>query len=257
MPTFKADRPSKLDGTKRGIKTPSSTAPDASLEARREAAANLYLCRTSIADIAKRLGVSTTTAAGDIKWARERWRENANSAIADRTAEELARIDNLELLALQAWLRSCEPVEVSTHRVEEAPKVEHEAAGPGGKAGKSRPASQPKVGEAGNELVAIKVTTESKRTGQVGNPAFLSQVAWCIEQRLKLMGAYKQPEGGAGGTTNVTINWGDMYVRPSREENPVKQKMQEALDKARRQAGGGELKLPPRTVPATEAPPGE
>ena len=159
-------------------------------------------------------------------------------------------MDRLEMSAWEAWVRSCEEEEVSLKRVEEAPKVDRDEES---NAKPSKGAAKPKVGDAGNELVPIKVTTEQRRTGRVGNPAFLSQIAWCIEQRLKLMGCYKQPDGapGSGSTTNVTINWNEMTVRPTDPAAIVQDRINKAMARARAAAGGQPLALPqqpPRVV---------
>lgn len=117
-------------------------------------------------EIAQAEGVDRSTIGNDLDAIRRQWQEDASGAYAARLLAELARIDRLEAIALEAWERSCKDAETRHVRTEK----------PGGYyEGAPLP----------EKTIAEKVTK-----GQTGDPRFLERISWCVEQRLKLIGAY-------------------------------------------------------------------
>jgi hypothetical protein len=77
-------------------------------------------------------------------------------------AQELAKIDNLELTYWQAWQRSTENKEVESTKVIESGK--------------------------GEDRKPERLEAATRSEGQAGDPRFLQGVQWCIERRCKLLG---------------------------------------------------------------------
>lgn len=105
-------------------------------------------------DIAKSVGVSQATVSRELLGLQGEWASVSASKIDEAKARELAKIDNLEREYWDAWERSQNDAETV---IEEAFGVK-------------------------------KSKTQNKRVGQVGNPAFLRGVEWCIERRARLLG---------------------------------------------------------------------
>jgi len=123
---------------------------------RRVKVARDYLAGDYQTVIAERYGVSQGTISNDLKAIRLQWQEEYAATFDTMVAEQLAKIDKIERQAWQAWEDSKKDAETVTQ-------------------------------EGTAEMVA-KIT--KKRVGQTGNPQFLQQVQWCIEQRLKIIGGY-------------------------------------------------------------------
>ena len=88
---------------------------------------------------------------------RKGWLESAMIDFNDEKAQELAKIDNLELEYWRAWVRSCEDAETQVAKAVESTKESRKE--------------------------ATKTTK-----GQAGDPRFLTGVQWCIERRCKILG---------------------------------------------------------------------
>ena len=106
--------------------------------------------------IAAALNVAQSTISADIKVLVKRWQASALMDVDQAKAEELARINRLELEYWDAW---------------EASQLDKES------------------------TIAEKVSGTETRTkaqkrseGQCGNPTFLAGVQWCIERRCKIIG---------------------------------------------------------------------
>jgi hypothetical protein len=130
-----------------------------------ERIATLYLKGKRQVDIAAELGIAQSQVSYDLKEIHARWRKSALVDINEVKQRELARIDELERTYWDAWNRSMgETVKTTTSKSDKD----------GGKA---------------------SITKEQ----QVGNPAYLSGVQWCIEQRCKIFGIYE--------ATKITVDW--------------------------------------------------
>ena len=98
--------------------------------------------------------ISRAMVAYDLGKIENAWRTSALIDLNDARARELAKVDHLERVYWDAWLRSCEDAE--TLRQEGS-------------------------GEAPSKIVKTS-------RGQAGDPRFLTGVQWCIERRCKIIG---------------------------------------------------------------------
>lgn len=154
------------------------------IQERRNRVAELYLRGMTQARIAAQEGVDPSQIARDLAVVREDWKAYRATEYGAKLDEEVARIDHLERVAQQAWERSCQNAEV-TH----ASKV------------KGRTTRD------GTLLPDLDKVTKTVK-GQAGDPRFLERVAWCVEMRLRLIGALKQQHevtGRAGGPVDVKV----------------------------------------------------
>ncbi len=147
---------------------------------RRRQVADLYLKGATQWEIAGKLQCSQGTICNDLSAIREQWLQSSVVDFSLKKAEELAKLDALERAAWQGWARSCEDARTSHRRTEEA-----FLAAPG-KVTKGRSEAEEQA-----RLVVLRRVVAETRKGQAGDPRFLERVAWCIECRLKVMGALK------------------------------------------------------------------
>lgn len=206
---------------------------------RRTKVAKLYLLGKTQYEIAKEVRCSQGTVGNDLAALREEWLASALLDFGEAKARELARIDNLEAEAWDAWYRSAEDARTYRRRVEEAAEWEEdgdgdeageEEDGPGdeGDGGPDRSAGGPRAGTrppraprapleplraqrgpVPPRMRPVRASSETTLKSGAGDPRFLERVAWCIDTRLKLMGAYKS------GTTvnNLIVRWDELYGR--------------------------------------------
>lgn len=108
----------------------------------------------------------------DIRVLIKRWQKSAFRDIDQRKAEELAKIDNLEIEYWVAWERSQRDAETVTNDI--------------------------------TEVDGKFISRESKkREGQTGDPRFLTGVQWCIQKRCDILGI------DAPAKTDLTTNGKD------------------------------------------------
>jgi hypothetical protein len=119
-----------------------------------QSTARLYLSGHTQVDIADAQSVTQVTVSNDIKELQRRWLDASIVDFDSMRAQELAKIDALEIEYWDAWRRSKKDAE--TVRQE------------GGASG-------------------VEKIVRTKR-GQVGDQRYLAGVAWCIEQRRKMFG---------------------------------------------------------------------
>ena len=136
-----------------------------------ERAAALHCSGRSQRAIAEALHVSQQQICYDLRLLQKRWQESARALLDEHKARQLARIDHLERVAWEAWERSCQDAETTS-----AKRVQGRTT---------------KEGEPLPDLCTSARVTK----GQAGDPRFLERVAWCIEQRSKIIGLYAQPNG--------------------------------------------------------------
>jgi hypothetical protein len=126
---------------------------------RRKRVAEYYLRGMQQWEIAEREGVSHDAIYRDLQALRQLWLDSGLRDFDALKAEQLARIDRIETVAWEAWERSCQDAQTRTERT---------------------------YTEAGAQQT--DTTLQTKR--QAGDPRFLERVGWCVEQRLKIIGAY-------------------------------------------------------------------
>lgn len=149
----------------------------------------MYLELQSMTQIARQLGLSTTSVYRDICVAREQWRTRAGDAIEEHKKRELAKIDQVELEAWRGWQRT-----IGVHRIETRKNTTVEATRA--------------LGDGGSITVDIPAEEiVNKREKLAGDPRFLEIITRCIESRRKILGldAPAQVTGAAGGPVRFVI----------------------------------------------------
>lgn len=208
-----------LDGEGRKVVHGSKQHKLAVLDRRRQVS-ELYLQGWPQDEIAEKFGVSPTAISLDLKGIRERWQAQVMMNFEERKMQELAKIDQLELWATEAWKRSCEDAVVSTRKTEKAMQVV-----PKNKDGANkRRTGKGMVGEPVPEMkmVPVRRYVEEQRRGQAGNPAFLDKVTWCIETRLALFGVIEQK---MNQVNVMSINWDGLASKPRTTRDDVEEKL--------------------------------
>ena len=159
---------------------------------RRKRVAELYMRGHSQWEIARRVDCTQSTVSLDLVEIRKMWIESAAMDFHARQAQELAKIDRLEIIAEKAWRRSCQDAEIRYS---------------GKTTGRTTNNGTP-LPDLEKEYVTVK--------GQAGDPRFLERIAWCIEERTKILGILAALKVHLGGDKNAppvetTVN-GDVTV---------------------------------------------
>ena len=144
------------------------------LAQRRAAVAEQYLTGGRQWEIAEKLGIDPGTVSRDLKLIHTAWAASALNDVNTARARELDKIDQLERMYWNAWLRSCEDKESTT--TEKA---------------------------TGGETDRLKAAR--KLEGQSGNPAFLAGVQWCIAKRCQIRGLDAPVGVNIGGAVKVYL----------------------------------------------------
>jgi hypothetical protein len=165
-----------MKGSSGGKPTP---AEQLVIDKRRQDVADLYRRGVPQHEIAERFGVCQQAISRDLAKIRAAWLKSAIRDFDAAKAEELAKIDHIEAVAWKAWDRSTQDAETR-----HAEKTE---------------------GRVNKDGAALPDLTKKSRTrkGQAGDPRFLERIAWCVETRLKIIGALKAD--GSTVTASVTI----------------------------------------------------
>lgn len=172
-------------------------------------ACELYLQGYTQATIGDRLNIKPAKVSSLLIKLREQWLAAALIDFDTKKAEELAKIDRLESVAWEAWYRSCKPESTKRHRREnEARMVEEEVEDSEG---------EQEGTTLVRRLVPARSIEEESSKGRYGDPKLLERISWCIDTRLKILGAYKN----TGTTNHLVIQWDELYKRPPRAENAV------------------------------------
>lgn len=130
-------------------------------KARRKEVASRYLRGESQYAIADALKIAQSTVSKDLKALHAQWLQAALMDLNAYKARELARIDQLELIAWQAWDASKLPRKTTVL--------------------KSVPGPPP-----GNQPIPVESKFETQERN--GDPRYLERVSWCIGQRCKILG---------------------------------------------------------------------
>lgn len=158
---------------------------------RQHRVADLYLAGKTQWEIADLVGITQGTVSKDLAAIRTAWLASAVRDFDAIKSEQLAKIDRVEVIAWAAWERSCKDAE--TRRVESI-------------SGRTVRVTE-KTGKHTTKTTTEKLPPLEKASkssvGQSGDPRFLDRIAWCVETRLKLIGALPRgelpltPDGGA------------------------------------------------------------
>lgn len=172
---------------------------------RRKKVADMYLGGKAQWQIARILGVSEGEVARDLQHLREVWTADFNSTSRDGILEQLAKINLLEETARDAWLRSCQTETTQKVTRKKAMRNELVNGKPTGKA----------------KLVLVEEVDDTTTRQKIGDPRFLDQIRWCVETRLKLIGALE----GTANTAQVQICWESLYQPPPKVVDPLEEKI--------------------------------
>lgn len=142
--------------------------------------AERYLRGEYQADIAASMGVQQSTISKDLRELQRRWQAASVTAMDAMKAEQLAKIDELERTYWEAWARSKEDAEITVTKTRGL-KI---------KKTDTVPVTGGELLTATNhtEVTGAPFETMHRTEGQVGNPAFLAGVQWCINKRCELFG---------------------------------------------------------------------
>jgi len=120
---------------------------------------DMYLHGQTQVEIAEKIGVTQAVISKALQICRAEWQTIAAMNIEERKAQELAKIDTLELEYWAAWKRSQEDAESNISRL------------------------------AGESVATPNRIEKTIRTqGQTGDPRFLAGVQWCITKRCEILG---------------------------------------------------------------------
>lgn len=151
---------------------------------RRKRVAESYLRGQTQWEIARAEKVDQKQISRDLAKIRDEWKARYAAVYDERVAEQCAKIDRIEAEAWAGWERS--------QKDEETLKAE---------------TIRGRVSKDGDALPDMQKSSKSAR-GQAGDEGFLSRVAWCIEMRLKLIGALKnvhEHSGPGGGPIPIEV----------------------------------------------------
>lgn len=121
---------------------------------------SMYLRGVRQADMAKQLGVSISTVERDLHKLRRQWQEVANYNFQSVKMEQLAKIDEIERAAWEAYEASKQDKRKVTHF---------------------------------DEKVNPRTVTQ-KDEGRAGDAKWLDKISWCVEQRCKILGFHAPKE---------------------------------------------------------------
>lgn len=139
--------------------------PTDQLERNRAETAKLYFQGWLQVDIAKKQGIDQSVVSDDLAAIRKQWLASSVRDFDEARAQELAKIDILEVEFWRAWQRSCEPRETDAAKSITKPA-------------KSRDGTP----------IHIRDESAIKKEYRDGDPRFLAGVERCIERRCKLLG---------------------------------------------------------------------
>jgi len=142
---------------------------------RREEIARRYLQGQYQSQIARDMGITQSAVSLALKKIRAEWLASSLRNFDALQAEQLAKIDLVEVAAWEGWARSLLPREVSVTEATE------------GKA-------QPTVRKA-----------SLRREGQAGDPRFLVCVQKCIDQRIGILGLGAEQEALQQAAQGISV----------------------------------------------------
>ena len=148
-----------------------TTASKTLIADRRQKVAEMYLRGMYQSVIAEDLGCDQATISRDLTALRREWLDRSVNHIEQKKAEQLAKIDRLEVTYWNAWERSKENAEVET--------VEQIGV---------KTKTQKGVNGEEYSIVPERIKKNKRTEGQLGNPAFLQGVQWCINKRCEILG---------------------------------------------------------------------
>jgi DNA-binding CsgD family transcriptional regulator len=160
------------DGMKPGSRTAQGSRTKTQVLADRERVAALYLKGMTMVKIGDELGISTATVHRDLKAIQELWLRSSLLSFDAIKARELARIDEIEKEAWEAW-----KVSRGQHQRTQTKRV----------VGQDQPT---RTNPTPRELPIKTEANVTRVDARDGNPEFLRTMQWAVEQRCKIFGLY-------------------------------------------------------------------
>lgn len=208
---------------------------------RRTQVAEMYQRGFTLAYIAAHLACNIATVHKDLREIRQAWVEEQAVNFDEARAVELARLDNLEMLAMQAYERSCLPREERRTKLEMVPEVKvkekqkgKDRSDPSDNLSKKLKAAVDDLKSNELRMVTIKEVSDTYVVNQIGDPRFLTIIRECIEARCKLRGLLKEEPKQGGGGTVININLDGLAGVPESNESedvdPVESKIKQLTE---------------------------
>ena len=148
---------------------PNARTPD-NYEADLVRVCHLYLSGETQESIATIINVSQGTVSNDLKLIRERWKHAYLADFNEIKNKTLARIDWLEIEAVEGYKRSQREEEMQVGTLVETVSTGSD--------------------EAGVKKAPNKKTTKISRKKRDGSDKWFQTIRWCVEQRCQIFGLY-------------------------------------------------------------------
>lgn len=178
-------------------------------------------------------GITQKTISTDIEWIEQQWLNGIKETVDKRKSIELAKINNLELLAMEGYSKSLQGI-TTNRKVSELHPTENPLKKKAGSPFKYQDKKKkfPKIKETAcdadeeEEMQLMKRTVEESHKGSSGDPRFLTQIQWCVEMRLALFGI---KTGEVNNVNNILhIDFDAMMKRNTANEvNPLQNALHE------------------------------
>lgn len=130
--------------------------------------------------------------AGDVKAIEKRWRESAVINFNEARQQQLSRIDLMEREAWAAWEGSKTPKTSTRHRKRQLPSISSQFMLD------AEEAAERADGESRPTIERVELEDSERTDYRDPDPRFLQQVAWCIQERNKMMSLYPDKDEGRG-----------------------------------------------------------
>lgn len=176
----------------------------------------MYVQGFTQAEIAHKLKLDPSHVSTELSKIREDWLQVIVQNYDEIKSRELAKIDNLERTAWEAWEKSCKPATIKTKKVQSFFQTVEEPPDSGNESEEGEYIPSRK-----SVATPIKQHLESTKKGQNGNPAYLDRIAWCIEMRLKIFGILKEQKI----ENNTFLNFDSLVDTLPDDEDAAEQKI--------------------------------
>lgn len=174
--------------------------------------ARMYLRGMSQYEIAAELQCSQPNISYHLKLIREEWLQSLVRDFDAAKSQELAKIDNLEAVAWDAF-----------HRSQRDARTKHKETE---KAARKVPTEDGKGFQEEEQLRTIKETKKLTAREQAGDPRFLERISWCIDYRCKLLGISKD---APTNNNTLILNFDQLVGKPDDlDEDPIERRIAEA-----------------------------
>lgn len=179
------------------------------LEARNTSLIRDLLNGSSHKQLAEAYGISPSTVRDVIRNTRELWKDWRVKDFDTQLLNELERINWIEDQAREAWEKSKEPLITQTRRTDGTYMKDSEG--------------DYVLDENGKRRLNV-LYDEIKKQDRHPDPRYLDKISWCVEQRLRIIGAYA-PEKHAATTPDgkqyAPFSIIEVVLPPEPKEEPI------------------------------------